>query len=231
MAFTSCKEEEKGIDRVERSKKLKSRKITQQFTKAGIDETNYEMFVQVFKLEQNVQVWARERGSNDEFKPVSRYAFCVISGELGPKRKEGDLQIPEGLYHINRFNPKSNYYLSLGLNYPNASDLILSDKEQPGSDIFIHGGCVTIGCISIGDSWAGEIYIIAENAKKLGQSKVPVYIFPYDMNEKKHTEFVGKHPHHKKFWDNLKTAYDHIQSTKKPIEFSVEKDGSYTVKK
>jgi len=228
VLFSSCKEE--GIDRVERSKKLKARKLTRQFKKVGIDQYEFEMFVKVFKLEQAVQVMVRAKGSDDEFQAVSRFAFCKISGVLGPKRKENDLQIPEGLYHIDRFNPKSKFYLSLGLNYPNASDKILGDNENPGSDIFIHGGCSTTGCIPISDSWIGELYIMAERAKKAGQSKIPVYIFPYLMVDERHEEFIEKHPHHEKFWTNLKTAFEVIHETNKPINFSVAKNGDYIVK-
>ena len=54
------------------------------------------------------------------------------SGTTGPKRAEGDYQVPEGFYYINEFNPNSKYHLSLGLNYPNASDKILSDSIDPG---------------------------------------------------------------------------------------------------
>ena len=71
------------------------------------------------------------------------------SGTMGPKRLQGDYQVPEGFYYINEFNPNSNYHLHLGLNYPNASDKILSDSLRPGGDIYIHGSCVSIGCIPL----------------------------------------------------------------------------------
>ncbi|WP_368737359.1 murein L,D-transpeptidase family protein, partial [Acinetobacter pittii] len=76
---------------------------------------------------------------------------CALSGVLGPKRKEGDYQVPEGFYYINEFRPNSNYHLALGLNYPNAADIQWSDSLHPGNEIFIHGGCITVGCIPIQD--------------------------------------------------------------------------------
>ena len=122
-------------------------------------------------------MWIKEKGK-EEFTLLHTYAFCSTSGTLGPKRKEGDLQIPEGIYHINHFNPVSNFYLSLGVNYPNASDNILSDKQHPGGSIYIHGNCVTIGCIPITDEKIKELYVLAVEAKNNGQENIPIHIFP-----------------------------------------------------
>ena len=83
------------------------------------------------------------------------------SGTTGPKRLQGDFQVPEGFYHINEFNPNSNYHLSMGLNYPNSSDRILSDSLRPGGEIYIHGSCVSVGCIPLNDDEIEELYLIA----------------------------------------------------------------------
>src|SRR6185436_20905744 len=97
------------------------------------------------------------------------YKVCQQSGTTGPKRVEGDYQVPEGFYYINEFNPNSNYHLSLGLNYPNASDRLLSDSLRPGGNIYIHGNCVSTGCIPVNDEQIEEIYIITSSAKAQGQ--------------------------------------------------------------
>ena len=52
--------------------------------------------------------------------------------------------------------PTASYYLSLGINYPNVSDKILSDSLRPGSAIYIHGSCVTVGCIPDNDDQANR---------------------------------------------------------------------------
>lgn len=83
--------------------------------------------------------------------------MCMQSGTLGPKRMEGDYQMPEGFYYINEFKPYSNFHLALGINYPNASDKVLSDARRPGGDIYIHGGCVSTGCIAISDQPIEEL--------------------------------------------------------------------------
>jgi murein L,D-transpeptidase YafK len=140
-----------------------------------------QMFIRAFKKEAVLEVWVKEKNA-DNFVLLHTYDFCATSGELGPKRKQGDLQIPEGVYQINHFNPVSNFYLSLGINYPNASDLILSDKKKPGNAIYIHGGCATIGCIPITDDGIKELYIIAVEARNGGQQTIPVHIFPTRLN-------------------------------------------------
>ena len=91
----------------------------------------FQLFIRAFKKEKLLEVWVKEARQR-KLRLVNTYDFCATSGDLGPKRKEGDLQIPEGVYTINHFNPLSNFHLSLGINYPNASDKILSDPRKPG---------------------------------------------------------------------------------------------------
>ena len=135
------------------------------------------IFIRIFKFEQVVELWASDK-ENSGFRLVKSFSFTDNSGTLGPKRRQGDGQIPEGFYHIDRFNPWSSYYLSLGINYPNKSDRLLKTGIDPGGDIFIHGSDVTIGCIPIGNNSIEELYIIALDVKTGGQREIPVHIFP-----------------------------------------------------
>lgn len=98
------------------------------FNAKRLSMEKFQLFIRAFKREDKLEVWIKERNKT-QFVLLQTYDFCATSGSLGPKRKQGDLQIPEGVYHINHFNPVSNFYLSLGINYPNASDLILSNKK------------------------------------------------------------------------------------------------------
>lgn len=93
-----------------------------------------------------MDIYAKKR-EDSTYKKLITYKICAKSGHLGPKRRQGDRQVPEGFYHINHFNPNSNYHLSLMINYPNASDKIKSQAPNPGGNICIHGSCVTIGCL------------------------------------------------------------------------------------
>ena len=146
---------------------------------------------------------------------------------------EGDYQVPEGFYYINEFNPRSNYYLSLGINYPNASDKILSDSLRPGSEIFIHGSCVTVGCIPIRDEQIDEVYILAAHAKDQGQDFIPVHIFPIRFNVERSVKFLENltkdDPQLKKFAERLEDAFDYFDKYKQLPVVMIGDQGQYII--
>lgn len=130
------------------------------------------------------------------------------------------VRYPKVFYYINHFNPSSSYHLSLGINYPNKSDELLSVAKNLGDNIYIHGNCVTIGCIPITDHWIEELYVLCMEARNNGQKKIPVYIFPFKFDEVVDIELD-------KFWINLKSIYNHVMKNKKLIDISVDIDGYY----
>lgn len=200
------------------------------FADKSVSWNDFQLFFRVFKQEEQLEVWAKSKNS-ETFMLVKIYPFCTNSGDLGPKRKEGDYQIPEGFYTINRYNPKSSFYLSLGLNYPNASDLILSNKAEPGSDIFIHGACVSVGCVSITDDKIKEVYLLANEAKKHGQNDIPVHVFPMKLKGNAIKNMIAKNPQfkqHESFWNNLKIGYDAFEQEKQLFKIVVDENGQYT---
>ena len=188
-----------------------------------------QIYVRSFKYDSQLEVWVRN-GKNESFKLFKTYKVCALSGALGPKRIEGDYQVPEGFYYINQFNPKSNYNMSLGLNYPNASDMLLSDSAKPGNDIFIHGSCVTVGCIPI-NTQIDELYILASYAHDQGEDFIPVHIFPIRYSVEKSREFLVKtskdDPEYQRFSGRLKEVYDYFEQNKKIPLISVNKKGEY----
>ncbi len=218
-------------DRVAVAYEEKEADLKALFEKKGLNWNGFEVFFRVFKKEEILEVWAKDTNSK-QFIFIKNYPFCTNSGILGPKRKEGDFQIPEGFYFINRFNPKSKFYLSLGLNYPNESDLILSDKTQPGSDIFIHGACVSVGCVSITDDKIKEVYVLANEAKKNGQQKIEIHCFPFRMtNEqiKKYTNLTKRYDSYSVFWENLKVGYDAFEANKQLFKIEIDEKGKYLI--
>lgn len=192
--------------------------------KQGIKE-DFEMFMRVFKEDKAVEVWLKSKDQK-EFKLFKSYVICASSGELGPKRKQGDGQVPEGFYTIAVFNPYSSYYLSLGVSYPNASDKIIGEGNL-GGDIMIHGNCVTIGCMPLTDNYIKEVYILSVEAKNNGQQNIPVHIFPTKLDEKGMTFLADSGTKHLDFWKNLKTGYDYFELNKKLPKVSVDKSGKY----
>lgn len=203
------------------------------FETAGIKFNGFHLFLRVFKREQNLEVWVKEQDKAEHFL-LKTYPFCASSGILGPKRKEGDLQIPEGVYHINRFNPNSNFYLSLGVNYPNEADKVLHKTHDPGGDIFIHGGCETIGCIPITDEKIKELYVLAVEAKNNGQQKIPVHIFPDRLDLGSVEQLVKEQASGaglKDFWKNLQTIYLDFKTTEILKEIKVNSKGEYLIER
>jgi murein L,D-transpeptidase YafK len=175
-----------------------------------------------FKEERVVEVW----GSNGStYQLLTSYKFCSSSGKLGPKRKQGDLQIPEGLYKIDRFNPASNFYLSLGINYPNSSDRKRANGN-PGGDIFIHGDCVTIGCIPITDDKIKELYTLGVLAKDAG-NEIDVHFYPFKMTE----ENMKRHQENKhySFWKELQPFYESFSNNKSLADYRIDGNGKYVI--
>ncbi|MEO5363759.1 MAG: L,D-transpeptidase family protein [Magnetococcus sp. DMHC-8] len=135
----------------------------------------------VFKQEKRLEVWAHT-GSGPRF--LKQYPVLAMSGQAGPKRQQGDRQVPEGLYRIVWFNPNSAFHLSLKLDYPNAFDLRKAEEEgrtEPGGDIFIHGGAASTGCIAVGDAAIEELFVLTLMA---GDGPAEVIIAPHDFRRK-----------------------------------------------
>lgn len=215
--------------RVQKSYEERGADMIARVASSDLDTNSLQIFIRVFKHEQKMEIWGRD-SLHEQFVFLKEYRVCRVSGEIGPKRKQGDMQVPEGCYHIDRFNPWSHFYLSLGINYPNASDRILSDKKRPGGEIFIHGSCVTIGCLPMTDDHIKEIYILAVEARNSGQKNIPVHIFPcqmegeyYNKLKKSYTEDIPLVD----FWNNLEEAFLFFEMNKTLPKISVNASGEY----
>ena len=166
--------------------------LMRQFREKGLSWPARYVYIRSFKYDSQLEVWVKNT-REEKYKLFKAYKVCALAGTLGPKRMAGDYQVPEGFYYINAFKPQSEYHLSLGLNYPNASDRILSDSTQPGGDIYIHGSCVTTGCIPITDGQIEELYILAAHAKDMGEDFIPVHIFPVNFNNARSVGYLNKY--------------------------------------
>lgn len=190
------------------------------------------VYLRSFKYDSQLEVWVKNEWK-DSYKLFKIYKVCALAGSLGPKRIEGDYQVPEGFYYINEFNPNSNYHLALGLNYPNVSDRLLSDSVQPGGDIYIHGSCVTTGCIPIKDEQIEELYVITTFARNLGQDFIPVHIFPVRFNNPRSSEYLKKYltnfTEYTRFENTLKSVYLYFEKKKQLPLVMVNKKGEYVL--
>ncbi|HMG81469.1 MAG TPA: L,D-transpeptidase family protein [Ferruginibacter sp.] len=206
--------------------------LQKQFAAKNLRFPPVEMYVRSFKLDRKLEVWVKD-SAKGTYKLFKTYKVCMESGVLGPKRIEGDYQVPEGFYYINEFNPNSNYHLALGLNYPNASDKILSDSLHPGGDIYIHGNRVSTGCIPIDDEPIEEVYVLASIVKANGEDFIPVHVFPVKYDEKKSFDYLARVSLHdqqmQQFSITLKEVFDYFQENKQIPVIMVDKNGHYII--
>lgn len=225
--------DQKKYARVQTAYNDKEAVVIKKLEKVNLNLDNINILIAAYKDEKELDIYVKKKG-NTKYKKLMSYDICSSSGKLGPKYKFGDNQVPEGFYYIDRFNPASSYYLSLGLSYPNQADKLRSKAKNLGGDIFIHGECVTIGCMPMTNDKIKEIYIYAIEARKNGQLKIPVYIFPFKFTEENISKFKKLYKSDQtllNFWSNLKTGYDQFHSNLEEIKVSVNKtNGEYIFK-
>lgn len=208
-------------------------RVSRMFLDSGLSAQPKYIYWRAFKLEDQLELWGSD-SSIGPYKLLKTYYVCQGSGDLGPKRKFGDRQVPEGLYYIERFNPNSNYHLSLKVSYPNEADLVHADKQNPGNEIYIHGSCVSIGCLPMTDSAIEEIYWISLSAQAYqgAQAKIPIDIYPCRFNPKNWSYLnaqYGSKPGLIPFWKNIEEAYKFFNKHKVPPGFWVDDDGKYRI--
>lgn len=225
----SFKSAQMKYDRVKKAYTTKWTNLKKEMTDGGFDAATYEIYLRVFKFEKEVQVWMRNK-STEKFKLFKTYPICSSSGGLGPKRVQGDGQVPEGFYYIESFNPVSSYHLSMKVGYPNKSD----NKKatgSPGGDIMIHGNCVTIGCIPIENDPIEELYIMCVEAKDRKQN-LRVDMFPCKFTSEKVKALNDKFPKDMNtFWEQLKMGYDYFEANFTIPKFSIDDKGNYIIAK
>lgn len=204
----------------------KEAEVKRMFAAAKIAYPPKALFLRAFKREKVLELWASGGG---KFARVKDYAVCASSGRLGPKRREGDWQVPEGFYTVSEWNPVSQFHLSLRVNYPNASDRILGKKGAPGSDIFVHGACVTVGCLPLTDPYIEELYVIATDVRDAG-GKLDIHIFPTALDETGMLylrKIFSSNEALLKFWENLRPGYLYFERERTLPPIKVAADGKY----
>ncbi len=166
------------------------------------------MLIRAYKKEAELEIWKMR--SDGRYAHLKTYPMCRWSGQLGPKRQQGDRQVPEGFYSIGpaQMNPNSSYYLSFNVGYPNALDRALG---HTGGDIMVHGACSSAGCFSMTDAQIAEIYAIARSSLAGGQRAIQMQSFPFKMT----AENLAKHrlDSNIDFWKQLKEGSDHFEVT------------------
>ncbi|MGB7246499.1 MAG: murein L,D-transpeptidase family protein [Methylovirgula sp.] len=174
------------------------------------------MLIRTYKKEAEFEIWKMR--SDGQYALLKTYPMCRWSGQLGPKMREGDRQVPEGFYKITpaQMNPNSNYYLSFNVGYPNAYDRA---HGATGESIMVHGACSSAGCFSMTDDQIAEIYSVAREAFAGGQREIQMQSLPFHMT----AENLAKYrlDPNIAFWKELKTGSDNFEVTRQEVAVGV----------
>jgi murein L,D-transpeptidase YafK len=166
------------------------------------------ILIRAFKKESELEVWKMNRAGR--YVHLKTFPICRWSGQLGPKRKTGDRQTPEGFYSIpaSKMNPNSSYHLSFDLGYPNAYDRA---HGGTGSFLMTHGTCSSMGCYAMTDAQISEIYALARDALESGQTAFQFQAFPFRMTAANMAR--ARTEPHIDFWRQLKEGSDRFEAT------------------
>ncbi len=212
-----------GNQRLAHAKQSKGEEVSRLFREAAVSFPPHDLLFRIFKQEREFEVWAGDKDAS--MKLIATYGICAASGDLGPKRAEGDLQVPEGYYKVGYYHPMSAYYLSAQVTYPNVSDKIRGGANL-GGDILIHGNCASIGCVSMTDERIEEIYLMGWGAFMNGQP-TSIEIFPSrDIDALlANQSFAQNHD----FWREIEPGLAAFDRTHRLPTVKVEADGRYVI--
>ncbi len=206
-------------ERLEEVRKLRTPGLTEELRQQGL-ALGDPIFIRVFKETLELELWIKPKAAS-AYRKWKTWPIAAMSGELGPKTKEGDRQAPEGFYQVTTksLNPRSNYHLSFNIGYPNTFD---HAHQRTGSFIMVHGKAVSIGCFAMTDPVIEEIYLMAEAALKRGQPSFGVHVFPFRMTSERLLQAGEEHPSLMNFWLDLRQGYTAFESTQQPPIIKVE---------
>ena len=213
IALAGCDGE--SISPTGRAKAPLSEKMVAEIAAKNMDKES-PILGRIFKEESEMEIWKQNR--DGEFVLLKTYPICRWSGDLGPKKKEGDRQAPEGFYTITpgQMNPNSNYYLAFNTGFPNAYDRAMG---YTGGELMVHGDCSSRGCYAMTDEQIQEIYALARESFFGGQKAFQLQAFPFRMTPLN----MAKHRNNPNFafWKMLKEGYDNFNATHREPKVAV----------
>jgi murein L,D-transpeptidase YafK len=167
------------------------------------------VLIRTYKKEAELEIWKMK--SDGRYALLKTYPICRWSGQLGPKKVEGDMQVPEGFYTIEpgQMNPNSHYYLAFNVGYPNAYDRAYG---RTGGSVMVHGVCSSAGCFSMTDEQVADIYAIARDAFRGGQREIQLQSYPFRMTPENMAKY--RLDPNIEFWKELKNGSDHFEVAK-----------------
>ncbi len=179
-------------------------RLTPHFERAGVQYPPSRIAFVAIKDARRLELWAANE--YEELKLIRDYDVLAASGQLGPKLREGDKQVPEGIYRIVLLNPNSLYHLSLRISYPNDFDLAqaaLEGRTEPGTDIMIHGDARSSGCLAVGDEGAEDLFVVAALTET---REIPVILSPVDFRVRDFAPPPGTPAWTEELYGNIRAA-------------------------
>lgn len=228
ILYSGFKEQQLNYVRVRGAKDAADAQLRTHFAKQDLIYPPNKLFIRVLKSENVLEVWTQT--PDQTYSLAKTYEACAMSGLLGPKQKQGDKQVPEGFYDIATFNPSSQYHLSMKVSYPNRSDRVLSPYNNLGGDIYVHGECASIGCVSITNPLIQEVYWLCTLARANGQRRIPIHIFPARLSDFKLSILQHLYEQDRKlvaFWENLQVGYQYFEEYGRPPKIQIDDKGRY----
>ncbi len=223
-----------AADRIDAARARMGDDLPRLFTDRGVAYPPRVLLLRAFKAEGELELWAGADPAGALTK-IKTYPICAASGDLGPKRRQGDLQVPEGFYEVDRYNKWSSYHLSLGINYPNRADRIIGRQlhtKPLGGNIFVHGDCVTIGCLPLQDEPIEEVFVAAWDARQKHGAKTHVHIFPARLDDASLAGLIRTRPDlaaHVRLWEQLKAGHDAFEHNRRLFGYRIDEAGRYVV--
>lgn len=231
LTSPSFREKQMAFTRIREAYTNKEKIVVKTLAGHSITRNSLRIYLRAFKSEKMMELWAKNI-SDSAFVLIKKFPICELSGSIGPKRRVRDLQVPEGFYHISDFNPYSRYYLSMQINYPNASDSIRGVRGHLGGLIFIHGECVSSGCLAMTNERIKELFIYCIEAYNSGQEKIELTIYPAHMDDSSYSGLTSRYSKSKdkiSLWADLKKSYDLFNQLHVPPTIKFLSDGTHEV--
>ncbi|MCX7114969.1 MAG: L,D-transpeptidase family protein [Gammaproteobacteria bacterium] len=188
--------------------------LVKDFQKAHVQYPPSQVALLAFKKERLIELWAKNKGEG--WRYIRNYSLTAFSGRLGPKLREQDGQIPEGIYRLITFNPFSSWHLSMMIDYPNDFDRFQALKEgrhQLGSNIFLHGKNKSVGCLAVGDHAIDQLFLLS---RRVGLQHVKLIIAPNDLRKAKPaTSYIAQPKWVPQLYQRLTTALREFKEKRK----------------
>jgi murein L,D-transpeptidase YafK len=208
--------------------------------KNTLDYGNLDLLFVVYKSELEFQVWAKNKNNDSAYTFISSYPITDSNvARPGPKSRYGDSLTPEGIYSV-YFYPAfrwSDFHLAFRVSYPNRLDHARRSywnvQGKPGGGINIHGYCISIGCIPLGNPVIDEVYLLTRTNQRNGSdTRIMIFPFKFDSQTTKNRYYNEFRNNNRitEFWDSLEDCHAYFKTTNKIPEFMHDQNTGYYIR-